>query len=186
MPNKTDAPHLPRSAPIEAYGKGGFVFAGMSHRGSLLCLPDAIWAWPVTRPEQIDMASLRRVFAAADGIDTLIIGTGTEVWLPPSELRDALRAQTRLWWIEQIIGLALALVCLGIIMRRRAFLGPAFWLTIYSTLFDVMRWIFEFIDGQVKIPVALILYLLFLWRLLLTRKQVDMRWDGTVAQAPPG
>jgi len=89
---KTDAPHLPRSAPIEAYGKGGFVFAGMSHRGSLLCLPDAIWAWPVTRPEQIDMASLRRVFAAADGIDTLIIGTGTEVWLPPSELRDALRA----------------------------------------------------------------------------------------------
>ena len=92
MPGRSDAPHLPRSAPIEAYGKGGFAFAEMSHRGSLLCLPDAIWAWPVTRPEQIDMASLRRVFAAADGIDTLIIGTGTEVWLPPSELRDALRA----------------------------------------------------------------------------------------------
>ena len=34
-------------APIEAYGKGGFRFAGMSHRGSLLCLPDGIWAWPV-------------------------------------------------------------------------------------------------------------------------------------------
>jgi uncharacterized protein len=92
MPGRSDAPHLPRSAPIEAYGNGGFAFAEMSHRGSLLCLPDAIWAWQVTRPEQIDMASLRRVFAAADGIDTLIIGTGTEVWLPPSELRDALRA----------------------------------------------------------------------------------------------
>src|SRR5260370_1071563 len=26
------------------------------------------------------------------GIDTLIIGTGTEVWLPPSDLREALRA----------------------------------------------------------------------------------------------
>ena len=25
--------------PIDAYGKGGFRFAGMSHRGSLLCLP---------------------------------------------------------------------------------------------------------------------------------------------------
>ncbi len=49
-----DAPHLPRSAPIEAYGNGGFAFADMSHRGSLLCLPDAIWAWPVTRPEEID------------------------------------------------------------------------------------------------------------------------------------
>ena len=92
MPARSDAPHLPRSAPIEAYGKGGFAFAEMSHRGSLLCLPDAIWAWPVTRSEDIDRASLERVFAAAEGIDTLIIGTGTEVWLPPSGLREALRA----------------------------------------------------------------------------------------------
>ena len=92
MPVPSDAPHLPRSAPIEAYGKGGFAFADMSHRGSLLCLPEAIWAWPVARPEEIDQASLARVFAAAAGIDTLIIGTGTEVWLPPSDLRAALRA----------------------------------------------------------------------------------------------
>jgi uncharacterized protein len=92
MPAPSDAPHLPRSAPIEAYGKGGFAFADMSHRGSLLCLPDAIWAWPVSRPADIDRASLERVFAAAEGIDTLIIGTGTEVWLPPSDLREALRA----------------------------------------------------------------------------------------------
>jgi uncharacterized protein len=92
MPAPSDAPHLPRSAPIEAYGKGGFAFADMSHRGSLLCLPEAIWAWPVTRAADIDRASLERVFAAAEGIDTLIIGTGTEVWLPPSGLREALRA----------------------------------------------------------------------------------------------
>lgn len=91
MPARSDAPHLPRSAPIEAYGKGGFAFAEMSHRGSLLCLPEAIWAWHVVRPADIDRASLERVFAAADGIDTLIIGTGTEVWLPPSGLREALR-----------------------------------------------------------------------------------------------
>jgi uncharacterized protein len=95
MPKQTtsfDAPHLPRSAPIEAYGKGGFAFADMSHRGSLLCLPDAIWAWQVTRPDEIDEASLARVFAAASAIDTLIIGTGTEVWVPPRGLREALRA----------------------------------------------------------------------------------------------
>jgi uncharacterized protein len=96
MPKQTtvpsDAPHLPRSAPIEAYGKGGFAFADMSHRGSLLCLPDAIWAWPVTRPEDIDRASLARIFDAANAIDTLIIGTGSGVWLPPPALRDALRA----------------------------------------------------------------------------------------------
>ena len=92
MADRSDAPHLPRSAPIEAYGKGGFAFADMSHRGSLLCLPDGIWAWPVTRPEQIDKYSLQKIFAAANGIDTLIVGTGSDVWLPPSSLREALRA----------------------------------------------------------------------------------------------
>ena len=92
MADHSDAPHLPRSAPIEAYGKGGFAFADMSHRGSLLCLPDGIWAWPVTRPEQIDKYSLQKIFAAANGIDTLIVGTGSDVWLPPNALREALRA----------------------------------------------------------------------------------------------
>jgi uncharacterized protein len=96
MPNRTttssDALHLPRSAPIEAYGKGGFAFADMSHRGSLLCLPDAIWAWQVTKPAEIDEYSLSRVFKAANSIDTLIVGTGTDVWLPPRGLREALRA----------------------------------------------------------------------------------------------
>ena len=87
-----NAPHLPRSAPIDAYGKGGFAFAGMSHRGSLLCLPDAIWAWDVVKPEQIDRYSLDRVFAAVHDIDTLIVGTGSDVWLPPLALREALRA----------------------------------------------------------------------------------------------
>ena len=96
MPNQattsSDALHLPRSAPIEAYGKGGFAFADMSHRGSLLCLPDAIWAWPVSKPSEIDEHSLARIFKAANSIDTLIVGSGTEVWLPPRGLREALRA----------------------------------------------------------------------------------------------
>ena len=87
-----EALHLPSSAPIDAYGKGGFHFADMSHRGSLLCLPEAILAWPVTQPRKIDRAALDRVFAAASAIDTLIIGTGTEVWIPPTVLREALRA----------------------------------------------------------------------------------------------
>jgi uncharacterized protein len=92
MANSNDAPHFPRSAPIDGYGNGGFAFAGMSHRGSLLCLPDSIWAWGVTSPSQIDRYSLQRVFEAANSIDTLIVGTGTEVWIPPTELRNALRA----------------------------------------------------------------------------------------------
>jgi uncharacterized protein len=90
--DRADAPHLPRSAPIDAYGKGGFAFADMSHRGSLLCLPDAIWAWSVTKTAEIDEYSLSRVFAAANQIDTLIVGTGTEIWVAPRHLREALRA----------------------------------------------------------------------------------------------
>lgn len=86
-----DAPHLPRAAPIEAYGQGGFVFDTMSHRGSLLCLPNAMWAWPLAKPQEIDRASLQRVFETASCIDTLLIGTGNDVWRVPNELRDALR-----------------------------------------------------------------------------------------------
>jgi len=92
MPIDQSAPHLPRSASIDAYGKGGFAFAGMSHRGSLLCLPDAVWAWDVERPQQIDRYSLVRVYDAASAVDTLIIGTGTDVWIPPAELRAAFRS----------------------------------------------------------------------------------------------
>ena len=83
--------HLPRSAQIEAYGNNGFRFDEMSHRGSLLCLPDAIWAWAISDPKNIDRASLTRVFENASHIDTLLIGTGTDIWLAPASLRDALR-----------------------------------------------------------------------------------------------
>ena len=84
--------HLPRAAPIDAYGNGGFRFAEMSHRGSLLCLPDGIWAWPVSDPAQIGEAALARVFDNSAAIDTLLIGTGAGVWLAPEPLRNALRA----------------------------------------------------------------------------------------------
>lgn len=92
MAGAPDDLHLPRAAPIDAYGNGGFRFAEMSHRGSLLCLPDGIWAWPVNDPSQIDEGSLARVFDHASGIDTLLIGTGAGVWLAPEPLRNALRA----------------------------------------------------------------------------------------------
>jgi uncharacterized protein len=69
-------PHFPRPAEIEAYGKGGFRFAGMSHRGSILCLPSGIWAWSATEPGQIDEAALQRVFAGAADIGFFLLGTG--------------------------------------------------------------------------------------------------------------
>jgi hypothetical protein len=88
-------------------------------------------------------------------------------------MRHALTAQTRLWWIEQIVKLALAIVCVGIILRKRWSLTPAFWLTIYSLVFVIVRWVFIFREGQLEILVAPLLYALLLWRLWVTRKQVS-------------
>lgn len=102
-------------------------------------------------------------------IVALTIGGWIYVLMIPVD-RFALSAQTRLWWIEQIVGFVLAIICIGIVMRRRSFLAPAFWLTIYSLVFDVMRWIFEFREGQLRIPIAMVLYALFVWRLQLARR----------------
>lgn len=84
-------PHFPSPAQIDAYGNGGFRFADMSHRGSLLCLPDGIWAWDVTTPDMIGSQSLARVIAQAERIDTLVVGTGNGVWIAPQTLRAELR-----------------------------------------------------------------------------------------------
>jgi uncharacterized protein len=89
-------PHLPNPAPIEAYGNGGFRFAGMSHRGSLLCLPNGIWASPVAAAGEIDEAVLARVLnpASPEGaIDHFLIGTGRDFLAMPAPLREAFRAR---------------------------------------------------------------------------------------------
>jgi uncharacterized protein len=82
--------HYPGRAPIDSYGGGGFRFAGMSHRGSLLCLPDGIHGWPVFRPEEIDRESLAAVFAQAARIDVLLVGTGNDLVPLPRALKAAL------------------------------------------------------------------------------------------------
>ena len=69
-----------------------------------------------------------------------------------------------------VVSFVLAIVCIGIVLRKRSFLTPAFWLTVYSLVFDLMRWFFEFKEGQLRIPLALILYALFIWRLQLARR----------------
>ena len=86
-----DAPHLPRPAPIDAYGKGGFRFAGMSHRGSLLCFPDGIWAWPITDLAELNEAALRAAFERADGLDFFLLGAGRDPWTLPEDLRQKFR-----------------------------------------------------------------------------------------------
>ena len=86
MPPAVDErPHLPRRVPIDGYGKGGFRFGGMSHRGSLLCLPSGIWAWPVTTPDDVTELSLQPAFDAGPDIGLFLLGTGSGRWtLPPA------------------------------------------------------------------------------------------------------
>ncbi len=131
---------------------------------------------PASSPDQyspllLPRDTIRTVIALA--IIALTIGGWIYAMMIPVD-RFALGAQTRLWWVEQIVGFVLAIICIAIVMRRRAFLAPAYWLTIYSLVFDVMRWIFEFREGQVRIPIAMILYALFIWRLHLARRTVSV------------
>lgn len=129
---------------------------------------------PISAPEQYSTSRLprdtiRTVIALA--IIALTIGGWIYAMMIPID-RFALSAQTRLWWIEQIVGFVLAIICIGIVLRKRSLLTAAFWLSIYSLLFDVMRWIFEFKEGKPTIPIALLLYALFIWRLQLARRTV--------------
>jgi uncharacterized protein len=83
------AARYPGRAPIDAYGNGGFRFADMSHRGSILCLPSGIYAWPVSKPEELDAAAFAPVFAERGGLGVLLLGTGRRQVMPGPELRRA-------------------------------------------------------------------------------------------------
>jgi uncharacterized protein len=83
--------HYPGRAPIAAYGNGGFRFAGMSHRGDLLCLPSGIYGWEAPAADALDEASLERVVAEADAIEILLVGTGRDLVPLRAELRARLR-----------------------------------------------------------------------------------------------
>jgi uncharacterized protein len=86
-----DDPHLPQQVVIDAHGDGGFRFGGMSHRGSLLCLPDGIWAWPVSASAALSDQALSPVLDRAADLDFFVLGTGFELWMPPPSLRARFR-----------------------------------------------------------------------------------------------
>ena len=81
--------HLPQQVPIEAYGNGGFRFGGMSHRGSILCLPSGVWGWPVSRIDEVDRASLRSALDLGSQISLLILGTGAALARPSRDVAAA-------------------------------------------------------------------------------------------------
>lgn len=79
----------PGRAPIEAYGNGGFRFAGMSHRGSLLLLPGGIRAWHATDASRLEPEDFAAAFAEAAEFLFLLLGTGERQVFPSRPLRAA-------------------------------------------------------------------------------------------------
>ena len=84
--------HYPGRAPVDAYGNGGFRFADMSHRGSILCLPSGIHGWELEEGDSLSPEAFERVIAEASGIEVLLVGTGSDLRPLPRETREALKA----------------------------------------------------------------------------------------------
>ena len=77
---------------ITAYGRGGFRFADMSHVGSIIALPSGVHAWSALAPADITEASLAPLFAAPEGVELLLLGTGVDLVPPSPGLRARLKA----------------------------------------------------------------------------------------------
>ena len=84
--------HFPGRAPIDTYGNGGFRFADMSHRGSILCLPSGIYGWDVEQPDNFTSTTFKRLLNE-EGFDVLLVGTGHDLTPLPAVLKEKLLAR---------------------------------------------------------------------------------------------
>ncbi len=82
--------HYPHQVPVDTYGNGGFRFAGMSHRGSILCLPSGIHAMGAAAVEDLTPDALAPVLAAGMKGYLLLLGTGRTLRFPSSAVHAAI------------------------------------------------------------------------------------------------
>jgi uncharacterized protein len=87
--------HFPARAPIDAYGNGGFRFADMSHRGSLLIVPSGIYAWNAVSIDDVTPEALAPFLREMAPLAIVLLGTG-EAHVMPSEPVRRLFADARL------------------------------------------------------------------------------------------
>ena len=73
---------------IDAYGNGGFRFAGMSHIGSVLILASGIYAWRPRLVHDLTAEDFSRVLVEAGLVNFLLLGTGKTVVPPPPPIRQ--------------------------------------------------------------------------------------------------
>jgi uncharacterized protein len=83
---------------IEAYGAGGFRFAGMSHIGSILATPKGIGAIAPTTLAELDADDFQRLFdelaAEPRSVEFVVIGAGPKIALTPRPVADLLRGKS--------------------------------------------------------------------------------------------
>lgn len=82
--------HFPGRAPIDAYGNGGFRFADMSHRGSIVCVPSGIYGLEMVSPVP-SMDDLSHILKEAVEIEVFLVGTGENMLRLPENLKQVLR-----------------------------------------------------------------------------------------------
>jgi len=79
-PRSLNQGYVPGRHAIEAYGAGGFRFAGLSHVGSILATPKGVGAVAIHAPSEIDADALAPLFAELEAgpgsIEFVVIGTG--------------------------------------------------------------------------------------------------------------
>jgi uncharacterized protein len=84
--------YVPGRHRIDDYGGGGFRFADMSHRGSILALPTGIRAIEAASWSDIDAATIDLALSDSGGLDLFIVGAGKDLTPLAAPLRAKLRA----------------------------------------------------------------------------------------------
>ncbi len=84
-----DVASYPYETPVTAYGNGGFRFADMSHRGSVLCLPTGVYAWDATSVETLGPDDIEFLLSRVAAPITVLFGTGEKQLWPSPEIYAA-------------------------------------------------------------------------------------------------
>jgi len=82
---------VPGRHAIDTYGDGGFRFADMSHRGSIVALPSGIKAWAPESATGLTPADFEPVLAEGETIELLLVGTGADIVFIGEPIRARLR-----------------------------------------------------------------------------------------------
>lgn len=98
---------VPGRFAVDAYGRGGFRFAEMSHQGSILALPSGIHAWDARTPADFTPEAFAKVIAEHDAIDVLLVGAGDV----PVPMADAVR------WVLRNAGIGVDVMTTGAAAR---------------------------------------------------------------------